>query len=99
MPIVPKQQADGSWIWVDSATGEPATATGPTQQTTNPAGQTVTTGPSYQVPTAPNIGAPQGAGGMFTVDQTTEQTSKEVQQANVNVTQIWSQIQSAQKDY
>src|SRR5215471_10941091 len=45
----------------------------------------------------PTIGAPQGPGGMFTVDQTTEQTAKEVQQANVNVTQLWSAVNDAQK--
>src|SRR5215471_4756443 len=50
-------------------------------------------------PTAPTIGAPQGAGGMFTVDQTTEAAAKEVQNANVDVTKIWEQVSSAKKTY
>jgi len=47
----------------------------------------------------PSVGAPQGAGGMFTVDQATEQTAKEVQQANVDVTKIWDQVSAAKKTY
>jgi len=34
---------------------------------------------------------------MFTVDQATEQTAKEVQNANVNVTQMWTAVNQAQK--
>src|SRR5215472_15981518 len=47
MPITPRQQPDGSWVWVDSATGQPA------QQ---PGGQgTPYVAPSDQVPAAANI--------------------------------------------
>src|SRR5262245_42610159 len=40
----------------------------------------------------PQIGTGQGPGGLFTVDQTTAQAAKDVQDANVQVAAIWQQI-------
>ena len=48
MPITPRQQPDGSWIWVDSATGQPATQPGG-------AGTAYTAPSDTQVPAAGNI--------------------------------------------
>src|SRR5262252_6576 len=119
MPITaqPDPQNPGKWIWVDSATGQPATQPGgpgtpyvapsdtqvPTSQNIDPNASRQQGPPSPGQGTTPSlpptVGAPKGAGGMYTVDQATEQTAKEVQQANVDVTKSWDQVNAAKKTY
>jgi hypothetical protein len=72
-------------IWWDTATNAKATPTQAAQATSQAAGQA-----------QPSVGQP-GAGGLFTVDQTTQQAAKEVQDANVQVAGIWQQINDQQK--
>src|SRR5215471_4215998 len=107
MPLTvgPDPNNPGKWIWIDSATGQPAqqpggpgtpfvtadqvpaaanidpnASRGPTTQPLGPPSPGTGTTPAV----APTIGTPQGASGMFTVDQATEAASKEVQAANVD---------------
>src|SRR5215472_11935583 len=117
MPITPAPdpQNPGGWIWVDSATGQPAVQPGgpgtpyvapsdqpqAAQPTTQPAASAGPPSPGQGTTPAlpPSIGAAQGAGGMYTVDQATETAAREVQNANVDVTKIWEQVSSAKKTY
>lgn len=89
-----------SAVQVPAATNIDPNASKPVAQTSTSSTQT----PSQQAQsssaaagqTSPTVGAPQGANGLFSVDQTTAAAAKEVQDANINTAAIWDQINKQQ---
>src|SRR5215471_12059524 len=116
MPITarPDPNNPGQYIWVDQATGQPATQPGgagtpyvaPTDvaapanidpNASRPAATAPVQGPpSPGQGTTPSLGYPQGPGGQYTVDQILAGSDQELQQANVQVAEIWDQIRQQQ---
>jgi hypothetical protein len=113
MPITarPDPNNPGQWIWVDAATGQPATQPGgpntpyraPSDQPTNvdiaPPGSAAAPTPAPTgpaTPTAPALGQP-GFGGQYTVDQILAGSDQELNQANQDVAKIWDEIRPLQQ--
>jgi len=120
--VAPDPQNPGKFIWVDSATGQPAVQPGgpgtefvapsdltpaqqqqvqqqqqqqaqqqQQQQQQQQAQQRQTT--PVQTPA---LGTPSGQGGQYSVDQILAAPDQELQQANIQVADLWRQIQAQQ---